>query len=71
MMDWPNPKLSSILNFEYGSSLPSSKRDDDGNVPVMGSNGIIGKHSSSLVKGPGIIVGRKGSAGKIIWIELV
>ena len=40
-----------------------------GPYPVFGSNGIVGWHNESLVKGPFIIVGRKGSAGAITYSE--
>lgn len=35
----------------------------------MGSNGQVGTHNSYLVEGPSVIVGRKGSAGQIVWEE--
>ena len=38
-----------------------------GTFRVYGSNGCVGSHSSPLVAGPGIVVGRKGSAGKIAY----
>ena len=38
-----------------------------GAFKVYGSNGWIGSHSSSLVPGPGIVVGRKGSVGKVVY----
>jgi len=34
-------------------------------VPVYGSNGQIGWHNEALVKGPGIVIGRKGNPGPI------
>ena len=34
---------------------------------VKGSGGVDGTHISSLVDGPGIIVGRKGTVGSIYW----
>lgn len=65
---WPMVRLGAVLSLEYGDSLPESKRIA-GQFPVMGSNGIVGTHNSATVKGPAIIVGRKGSVGKITWIE--
>ena len=38
-----------------------------GNVPVFGSNGPIGLHNEALVKGPGIVIGRKGNPGIVTW----
>jgi type I restriction enzyme, S subunit len=47
------------------------KADDreEGPFPVYGSSGIVGYHSSSLVGGPGIIVGRKGNVGSVHWSD--
>ncbi len=55
------------LFFEYGRSLRGRDRIQTGNVPVVGSNGIDGYHSISLVKGHGIVIGRKVSVGKVNW----
>lgn len=63
-----NVRIGDILTLEYGSALTEGDRMN-GEYPVMGSNGIVGYHNSFTVKGPTIIVGRKGSAGKITWID--
>ncbi|MBS1911107.1 MAG: restriction endonuclease subunit S [Bacteroidetes bacterium] len=63
---FPEVPLGSILDLEYGAPLPDNARTNHG-YPVYGSNGIIGRHSSYLVNGPGIIVGRKGSVGASCW----
>ena len=68
-MIWIPAKLGDLLTLEYGKSLPRSSRDESGAVPVAGSNGSDGNHSVALVKGPGIVVGRKGSAGKVTWFD--
>lgn len=65
---WPMVRLGDVLSLEYGSSLSEPKRIA-GPFPVMGSNGIVGTHNLATVKGPAIIVGRKGSVGKVTWIE--
>jgi len=41
-----------------------------GKYPVMGSNGIVGFHNEFLIKAPCIIIGRKGSAGAINWVDV-
>lgn len=61
-------KLGEIINLEYGSPLIGSDRSGDG-FPVVGSSGITGYHREFSNKGPGITIGRKGSAGQVIWIE--
>ena len=57
-----------VCALEYGASLPKKNRID-GPYPVMGSNGISGYHNEYLIKGPAIIVGRKGSAGEVTYID--
>ena len=41
----------------------------NGNVPVTGSNGVIGYHDTANVKAPGVTVGRSGSVGKVCFQE--
>jgi type I restriction enzyme, S subunit len=57
-------KLGELCDFKYGFSLREQDRLD-GDRPVYGSNGVVGYHNQSKVKGPGIIIGRKGSIGKV------
>jgi len=65
---FPLRRFEEICTLEYGASLPKKKRID-GPYPVVGSNGITGYHKDYLVEGPAIVVGRKGSAGEVTWIE--
>lgn len=58
--------LSSILALAYGKALPAASRVP-GETPVYGSGGVVGWHNKPLVSGPGIIVGRKGTAGSVHW----
>jgi type I restriction enzyme M protein len=61
-------KFSEIATLEYGASLPEKNRNH-GKYPVLGSNGIVGYHNSFLIEGPAVIVGRKGSSGKVAYIK--
>ena len=61
---WEWVRLGSVLSLEYGSALPEKERLP-GSIPVYGSNGIVGFHTSALVSGPSLIVGRKGSVGAV------
>ncbi|MFZ3415747.1 restriction endonuclease subunit S [Arthrobacter sp. 3Tela_A] len=58
--------LGELLNLEYGKALPAAKRAH-GHVAVYGSGGVVGAHNEALKDGPGIVVGRKGSAGMVYW----
>jgi len=61
-------ELGKICTFEYGKPLKEIDRKG-GEYPVYGSNGIVGYHNEYLVKGPFIIVGRKGTAGAVVYSE--
>ena len=57
-----------VCTLEYGESLPAKNRNP-GEYPVLGSNGVTGFHNTYLIEGPVIIVGRKGSAGEVTFVE--
>ena len=62
---WREVKLGDICPFIYGRGLSEKLRNKSGNIPVYGSNGIIGTHSVAYVQSKGIIIGRKGTVGAI------
>ncbi len=57
-------RLGDICVLHYGKSLTANKRIN-GNVPVYSSAGLIGYHNVPLVNNRGIIIGRKGTVGKV------
>jgi type I restriction enzyme, S subunit len=65
---WVVKKLGDILELKYGKALKKEERRE-GNYPVYGSSGIVGTHDTSLERGPGIIVGRKGNVGSVFWCD--
>lgn len=65
---WPEQGLGDLLKLEYGVALPATARSGVG-FAVFGSNGEVGRHLAPLLCGPGVVVGRKGSAGEVTWAE--
>lgn len=61
---WEIRKIKYICKIKYGNSLEAKQRKE-GDIPVYGSNGIVGTHNQAITKAPCIIIGRKGSFGKI------
>lgn len=53
--------------FIYGKSLPETTRNAQGSVPVYGSSGFVGRHDKALTNGPTVIIGRKGTIGKVTY----
>ncbi|MBB6111272.1 type I restriction enzyme, S subunit [Mucilaginibacter lappiensis] len=65
---WHKGKLGEVLELVYGKALKAETRTH-GQYPVIGSNGIVGCHNEYLVKAPGIVIGRKGTIGEVLWID--
>lgn len=61
--------LGDICDFTYGKALRADHRSS-GRVPVFGSNGIVGWHNQPITAGSTIIIGRKGSIGKVAWSDV-
>lgn len=61
---WEIRRLKQVCRFSYGDSLPDMSRRG-GDISVYGSNGQVGLHDSANTLAPCIIIGRKGSFGKV------
>jgi len=66
--DWEIVRLAELFSLEYGKRLIEKERKK-GDFPVFGSNGVVGAHTKYLVKGPGIVMGRKGTIGAVTWSD--
>lgn len=62
---WPTKKLGDIIELKYGKGISRHERDENGDVPIYGANGVLGRASKALASGEAIIIGRKGSAGEL------
>jgi len=65
--DWEVGKLGDLLELIYGKGLKEELRTGSG-FPVIGSSGVVGYHNEYLATGPGIVIGRKGTLGKVIYL---
>ena len=63
---WRTARLDEFMELAYGKALKSTDRIP-GEIPVYGSGGVTGCHNESLVTGPSIIIGRKGTVGSLYW----
>jgi len=62
--NWRIVRIKFVIRLSRGVDL-SSDDFEEGNIPVYGSNGIIGYHNKATSKGPGVTVGRSGSVGEV------
>ncbi len=61
--NWIKEKLGNLIKLHYGKALKAADRVH-GEIPVYGSNGIVGYHNKPLWEKPTVIIGRKGSVGE-------
>lgn len=66
MSEWKECVLGDIAILHYGKALRTDCRNG-GDVPVYSSAGLTGTHDESLVNNKGLIVGRKGTVGKVYF----
>ena len=64
---WKEGTLGDVIELNYGKGLKTEIRTGTG-YPVIGSSGVVGHHSEFLVEAPGIVIGRKGTLGKVIYL---
>ena len=64
---WEVRRLKQICQLAYGDSLSAENRAE-GDIPVYGSNGQVGVHNTANTLSPCIIIGRKGSFGKVSYL---
>ncbi|MFV0633987.1 restriction endonuclease subunit S [Demequina sp.] len=60
--------VGEVLELAYGKALKASDRSG-GDIPVVGSGGVVGGHDVGITGSPTIVVGRKGSIGSVTWID--
>lgn len=65
---WERIPLGDALTLQRGFDLPVKKRKD-GPYPIYASTGINGYHEVAKVKGPGVVTGRSGSLGTVMYVS--
>ena len=65
---WVTVDFFDFCVLQRGYDLPIAKRDD-GPFPIVTSGGIIAYHAQHKMSGPGVLVGRSGSIGKVFYVE--
>jgi len=65
---WEKKPLGALLTLQRGFDLPVSRRKE-GCFPIYASTGINGYHAEAKVKGPGVVTGRSGSLGTVMFVS--
>ena len=65
---WPQARLGDVVRLRRGHDLPKRVRVA-GSYPIVSSSGITDSHAKAKVQGPGVIIGRYGTLGKVHFVN--
>lgn len=65
---WTRIRIGRVLKLQRGFDISGANETTEG-VPVFSSGGLSGYSRMAAVKGPGVIVGRKGTLGTVHYSE--
>lgn len=67
-MNWTELPFKDFVTLQRGFDLPKA-RMAGGDVPVLGSNCVLGYHNERKVEAPGVVTGRSGTLGVVQYAE--
>jgi len=65
---WTHTKIGKQIVLQRGFDITKVEQKP-GSVPVVSSGGIKSYHSSAMAQAPGVVLGRKGTLGKVYYLE--
>jgi len=67
MSEWIETTIGSVITFQRGFDI-TRESQQVGIVPVVSSGGIRSYHDTAAVRGPGVVIGRKGTLGGVFYL---
>jgi type I restriction enzyme, S subunit len=67
MGEWLKTSIGEQATLQRGFDITRATQRD-GQVPVVSSGGISSFHDEAMVRGPGVVLGRKGVVGSVFYI---
>lgn len=68
MSKWRSTTVGDVITLQRGFDITKTHQRP-GNVPVVSSGGIGSYHDAAMANGPGVVIGRKGTLGKIFYLD--
>lgn len=65
---WVESTVGSQVTLQRGYDI-TKRQQKPGKVPVVSSGGIKSYHDNAMVKAPGVVIGRKGTLGRVFYLE--
>lgn len=67
-MSWRDCTLGEVMKLQRGHDLPDRLRVP-GEVPIISSSGITGRHNVAKAAPPGVVTGRYGTIGEVFFSD--
>lgn len=67
-MSWVDAELQDLVFLQRGFDITKAQQRP-GTIPVISSSGPQSFHNEAKVKGPGVVIGRKGSVGTVYYTD--
>ncbi|MET9878902.1 restriction endonuclease subunit S [Actinacidiphila glaucinigra] len=68
MSEWTRTTVGDVITLQRGFDITKALQNP-GEVPVVSSGGISSYHDVAMTKGPGVVMGRKGTLGKVFYLD--
>ena len=68
MGEWIETTWGDVVTLQRGFDITKNEQASDGIVPVVSSGGVASFHDESKSDGPGVIMGRKGTLGRVYYV---
>ncbi len=65
---WDASTIGDQVTLQRGLDI-TKKEQRPGDVPVVSSGGVSSYHDEAAVDGPGVVMGRKGTLGRVYYID--
>lgn len=68
MADWKRYTLAELVTIKYGKNQ-KKVISEKGTIPIYGTGGLIGYATEALYNEPSVLIGRKGTIGRVKYVE--
>ena len=67
--DWLQTTWGDVVTLQRGFDITKAQQVLEGDVPVVSSGGISSFHNVAAQEGPGVVMGRKGTLGRVFYLD--
>ena len=64
---WKVCGFTELFDVQYGKTLPTTNLNPDGEYPVYGGGGVIGRYQSYVTSGPTCLITSRGNGSGTVW----